>query len=601
VSATQTIAFDAVPDQLLGISPFQLSAKATSGLPITFLSTTPAICSNANGLVMLLTVGTCSMEAMQAGNSAYAAAPTATRNFTVSRAYGWATLTAANGSPFAAGTNPSAMVTGDFDGDGLLDIAVANQGSNNVTVLLGSQAGGFTAAIGSPFSVGAAPDAIAVADFNGDGVLDLAVANYNGNTVTVLIGNGSGGFTATANPIPVGRLPAGIAVGDFNDDGIPDLVTANLNSGTVSVLLGDGSGGFTVGSGNQVQAGLGPKGIAVGDFNGDGVQDIAISNEEYNEASVAILIGDGAGGFTATAMQTGGYLGYAASVGDFNRDGFPDLAVASYFGSVAVLLGGPATAFTTPSDSPFPVGSTPLGLVVGDFNGDGIPDLATANSGDGTVTVLLGDGKGGFAPAPGNPFLAGGHPAALAVADFNHDGVEDLAIANNLTGMPGTVTVLLGGQVGTTSVLTTNAASKVAAEQVVTLTLTVSNNGTAFGAPTGTATFFDGTMAIATATQIGSPYTFSGTLAPGSHLFSATYGGGSGRMPSSSNSIAIQSVSRCDANGDLKTDIADLQSVMNQAMGLSMAINDLHAGTAVNLVDVQIVINVLLNLGCSAS
>ena len=105
-------------------------------------------------------------------------------------------FTAATGSPFAVGTSPYLVVVGDFNGDGIQDLAMANGGSNNVTVLLGNGSGGFTAAAGSPFAVGSWPVSLAVGDFNGDGIQDLAIANFGGNNVTVLLGNGSGGFTA---------------------------------------------------------------------------------------------------------------------------------------------------------------------------------------------------------------------------------------------------------------------------------------------------------------------------------------------------------------------------------------------------------------------
>ncbi len=149
-------------------------------------------------------------------------------------------FTAASGSPFAVGSGPTGIAVGDFNGDGRADLAVSNAGGSSVTVLLGHVSGGFTAASGSPFAVGSGPGPIAVGDFNGDGNLDLAVTNIDSGTVTVLRGNGSGGFstTATGSPYAVGTDPKGIAAGDFNGDGILDLAVSSAGTGAVTILLG---------------------------------------------------------------------------------------------------------------------------------------------------------------------------------------------------------------------------------------------------------------------------------------------------------------------------------------------------------------------------
>ena len=173
-SASQTISFDAIPNQIFGASPFTITARASSGLPVSFVSTTTAVCKLASGLVMLLGVGTCSITSSQSGNANYGAAASVTRSFTVSS---WArpsgTLMAAAGGPFTVGTTPASVAVGDFNGDGFQDLAAANTGSNNVTVLLGNGLGGFTSADGSPFAVGGGPSFVVVGDFNGDGIQDL--------------------------------------------------------------------------------------------------------------------------------------------------------------------------------------------------------------------------------------------------------------------------------------------------------------------------------------------------------------------------------------------------------------------------------------------
>jgi hypothetical protein len=170
------------------------------------------------------------------------------------------------------------VTVGDFNGDGMLDLAVANPGSNNVSVLLGHGDGTFQAA--RNFAVGTAPVSLAVGDFNGDGLPDLAVANQNSSNVSVLLGMGDGSFQAAVS-FAAGRFPSSVAVGDFNGDGVPDLAVANAGSlqvgdGSVSVLLGNGDGTFQVAV--NFAAGRDPRSLAVCDFNGDGVLDLAVTN-----------------------------------------------------------------------------------------------------------------------------------------------------------------------------------------------------------------------------------------------------------------------------------------------------------------------------------
>ena len=186
------------------------------------------------------------------------------------------------------GTAPFAIVTGDFNGDGNLDLAVVNTRSNTVTILLVHGDGTFTAAA-NPASANN-PSAIAGGDFNGDGKLDLAVTNSVGNTVTILLGNGDGTLTAVASPA-TDQNPESIAVGDFNGDGILDLAVANRTGSDVTILLGKGDGTFTKGTTPAIP---GADTIAVGDFNGDGFADLAVGG-----SVTVILLGNGDGTFSA--------------------------------------------------------------------------------------------------------------------------------------------------------------------------------------------------------------------------------------------------------------------------------------------------------------
>ncbi len=347
-----------------------------------------------------------------------------------------AQFTAAPGSPFSVGTNPMSVAVGDFNADAKPDLAIVN-GDGTVTVLLGNGAGGFTAAPGSPFAAGPGPASVAVADFNGDGKPDLAIADYGGNNVTVLLGDGTGRFAAApSSPFPAGSQPYSVAVGDFNSDGKPDLAIANYNSNNVTVLLGDGTGGFAAAPGSPFPAGSQPYSVAVGDFNGDGKPDLAIANVASGD--VTVLLGSGTGGFTAapgSPFAVGSYP-ESVAVADFNNDGKLDLAVAgvglyqSTGLNVTVLLGDGTGGFTAVQSGPAATGSQPTALAVGDFNEDGLPDLAVINPGTSTVAVLLGNGTGGFTPATGSPLTAGTQPVSLAVGDFNVDGKPDLVSAN---------------------------------------------------------------------------------------------------------------------------------------------------------------------------
>jgi FG-GAP-like repeat len=442
----QTINFDAIPAQIFGISPFAIAAKASSGLAVGFVSTTPAVCRAVSVLLELLSTGTCSVTASQPGNAGYSAAPSVMRTFTVKQATPSNSFAVATGSPFAAGASPFSVAVGDFNRDGIQDLAVADEAGSQVTVLLGNGSGGFKPATGSPFAAGVNPFSVVTGDFNGDGIPDLAAADEGSSFVTVLLGNGTGGFTpATGSPFQVGSEPISLAVGDFNGDGIQDIVTVNRVDGTVTVLLGNGAGAFKAAA-SPYKVGASPYAVAVGDFNGDGIQDVAVP--DYDSGTLMVLLGTGAGAFKAAPGSpiTVGAGPQSVVVGDFNGDGIQDVAIAnSGDGTITVLLGTGTGGFSAAPGSPFPAGKTPISLATGDFNGDGIQDIVIADLGDSTVTVLWGNGSGRFTPAAGSPFTVGASPESVAVGDFNGDGVQDIVTANQVGG---NATVLLGRAAG---------------------------------------------------------------------------------------------------------------------------------------------------------
>jgi subtilase family serine protease len=356
----------------------------------------------------------------------------------------------------AAGNGPNSVAIGDFNGDGVPDLAVANWYGTTVTILLGNGDGTFTAAATSPEIP--SPTSVTVGDFNGDGKADLAVTCGNFNFVEIFLGNGDGTFTPKTT-IPTGEVPWRVAIADFNGDGIPDLAVVN-SSNTVTVLLGNGDGTFTLA--DNPEAGEGPDSIAVGDFNGDGKPDLAVTSSGQSTdnwaGAVTILLGNGDGTFTKGAVIPATVdPPEAVAAGDFNGDGKLDLAVTRWFSNtLTILLGNGDGTFTATASSPA-TGAGPDSIVVADFNGDGKPDLAVSNEGavfnvSSNVTVLLGNGDGTFSPAAVNP-PAGVYPESIASADFNGDGIPDIAVANYNYGDSGSVTALLTQvQLGTATI-----------------------------------------------------------------------------------------------------------------------------------------------------
>ena len=349
-----------------------------------------------------------------------------------------AQFSTAPGSPIAVGTGPGPIAVADFNGDGIADVAIVRFTSNDVAVLLGDGKGGFSPAPGSPFAKVGATDAMAIGDFNGDGNPDIALTDGTSKSVTVLVGDGKGGFSVDGNgPFAVGASPFSIAVGDFNGDGWEDMAVGNFVDNTVSVLLGDGRGGFTAAAGSPVSLGtLSPSALAVGDFNRDGKQDLAVGILSTNMP--VVLQGNGSGGFSLVSTPTLVGLGRVISiaVADFNGDGIPDLATAfaGHTGEVDVWLGDGSGKF--PTGTPFVVLATPYSIAATDVNGDGFQDLVFATEGP-LLRVYQGNGKGGFAEIQGSPIQVGSpinvdnNPGYSAVGDFNGDGKPDVAVTNS--------------------------------------------------------------------------------------------------------------------------------------------------------------------------
>jgi hypothetical protein len=309
-------------------------------------------------------------------------------------------------------------------------------------------------------SVGGDPDAIAVADINHDGNPDIVLANPESGTVTVLLGNGKGQFEkAPGSPFAAGHSPVDVGIGDFDGDGHPDLVIANHQAPYVTLLLGDGHGGFHPAphSPFPVDAKPHPHGVAVGHFCGpDKPLDAVI--DSWGSGEVELLLGDGKGNLgNGSRFPAGPGSDLPLQAADFNRDGIldivmPDTAIGRWnANTVSVLLGDGRCGFRAAPGSPFPGGAVPWSLAVGDINNDGVADLVllpyaaeVRDSRQVAATVLLGDGRGGFHPMAGSPFALPGcaNPRRVAVGNVFGDKLHDFAV----TCMNSTTLLLFGSR-----------------------------------------------------------------------------------------------------------------------------------------------------------
>lgn len=316
-----------------------------------------------------------------------------------------------------AAPGTSAVVAGDFNGDGKSDLALANAVGRSLSVLLGD---GFS--ILSPAGnlyLGWIPGSLAAADFNADGRSDLAVGSFDG--VRILLSDGSGSF-APGGSFAAGERPGPLTVADLNGDGRSDLIAVNQRSDSVSILLGDGSGGFAPATSFAV--GNYPCSVAVSDFNGDAAADLAV----LIDSGIDILPGDGLGSFGAPSYLSAASL-ESVIVGDFNGDGLSDLAGPDTgIDGVTIFLSTGTGAFASPIG--FALGGITSGhhVAVADFDGDGRSDMALGSHSSGTISIIMGSDTGSFRIAA--RLAAGWSPNVLSVGDFNGDAIIDLAALN---------------------------------------------------------------------------------------------------------------------------------------------------------------------------
>jgi PKD repeat protein len=346
---------------------------------------------------------------------------------------------------YPTGANPQAVAIGDLNGDGILDVVTANPIPRTLSVLLGNGDGTFGPH--SDYAAGGQANSVAIGDVNGDGKPDLAVTNYGEHTLSVFLGNGDGTFGTNTDYGMVGS-PQGIQMADLNADGKLDLVTANGSIDNVSVLLNNGNGTF----GPRTEFGTGnlPSALAIADVNGDGKPDLATGNSMLNGGptanTISVLLGNGNGTFGANTNYPTGNNPVSLAIGDLNGDGHPDLVAGNQVSAgpglwtVSVLLGNGTGSFGAKTD--YPTGRSPVAVVIGDLDIDGKVDIATAGMGAGpasAVSVLPGNGDGSFGTRTHYGVAQG--PVSLAMGELNGDGRPDLVTSNYQTS--GTVSVLI--------------------------------------------------------------------------------------------------------------------------------------------------------------
>jgi hypothetical protein len=331
---------------------------------------------------------------------------------------------------YEVGTEVHSITSADFDGDGILDIASANINAHSVSLLLGNLDGTFDLPdANNHFTTGLGPRWITHADLNNDGYMDLITANRWSppDGISVLINSGNDNTALQrfqpAVHYPTGTRSVAVVAADFNKDGLIDLATANIYSDDVSVLLGIGNGLFA--PAQNYPAGDGATSVVAADFNNDGNLDLATVNEYAN--SVSVLTGTGTGSFHPALSFATASRPFFLMTADFDLDGQFDLAISTYTSpNIFIHLGSGNGSFDAAQT--YFSGIGPGAIAPLDFNRDGLVDLAVVNSADNNVSLFSGEGDGTFSLF--RRISAGRIPASIVSHDFDRDGLIDLAVGN---------------------------------------------------------------------------------------------------------------------------------------------------------------------------
>ena len=469
-----------------------------------------------------------------------------------------------NATNYGSGGNyATSVAVADLNGDGYPDVVVANSCENasncsnggGVSVLLGYGDGTLQAPV-IYSSGGVAASSVTIGDVNGDGRLDIVVANEclsstscdNGG-VTVLLGNGDGTFQSGVS-YTAGYGPASVAIGDVNGDGRPDLVVANqyqcssCSTGGLSVLLGNGDGTFQAPA-TSSSGGVGATAVKIADLNGDGHPDLVVSNQyqctNCSNGEVSILLNKGNGTFQAPSKNSsGGYAALSIVVGDVNADGRPDVVVTNLCANPNVCVNGVVGVLLGNGDGTFQLKATyssagygASSVAIGDLDGDKVPDLVVDNTcrnanscAKGGVSVLAGNGDGTFRTPIS--YKSGGEDAtSVALADLNGSGKLDVITANycaSKTNCSGTVAVLANGSSAKTTTSLASSANPSLVNQSVTFKTTIVS---APGVPDGeVVTFSQGKTILGTGTTSSGTASLATTFSKaGTFTIKASYPG----------------------------------------------------------------------------
>ena len=376
-------------------------------------------------------------------------------------------FTQAQGSPITATSSILAFVPADLNNDGSLDLVVGNAYNGLLHVYLGNNTGQMISAPGSSIALNSGPIAVAAADFNSDGIIDLVTANYMSSHLTVLLGTGNGGFSpATTSVVITSALPYSVNAEDYNLDGKMDLITTSAGGNSLYLFIGMGNATFSLAAGFPKSAPGMAYDVVPGKFNTDNFPDYAFVN--HTAAQVHVQLGTGTGSFSPAPGSP-----YSTPPGprtirvkDLNADGYSDMVVCMSTGSaIHVLLGTSTGSFVVAPGSPINVGMPTFMSAINDFNLDGKEDLVVASQ-SGKVLLLQGAGNGSFS-ASNTTISLGSSPHPVCSADFNADsrpdfvfgdftGDEFYVFLNTSCNLSGSITTAfnLNGSVGFTAVAT---------------------------------------------------------------------------------------------------------------------------------------------------
>ncbi|HSS20331.1 MAG TPA: C25 family cysteine peptidase [Pyrinomonadaceae bacterium] len=491
------------------------------------------------------------------------------------------------------------VTTGDFNNDGKQDIVFARLVNNAIAIRLGDGAGNFSGTGGT--GVGQSPYGITVGDFNGDGKLDAATSNegpppFNNPTISWALGDGAGGLAA-ATTITAGFVnngPKDIRAADMNNDGKLDLVFVtgavppSGGNSQIGVAIGDGAGGFaaptytstTISNGNAY-------GMAVGDVNNDGNVDVAVAH--YIGSTLSVSLGNGTGGFTSTATYGSGSVATFVALGDVNNANGPDLIGTFGSGVTAPFANNGAGTFSALATLATPGAQS---VVIGDFNRDGKADLAVAEAGAVKQTsIWLGSGTGTFAAS--TVTSTGSSPVGSTLGDVNGDGYQDVLTANG-NGSTGLVTVRLGAcnpkitTTGTVANFGNVVVGATSSEQTYTVSGAALTNDITVTAPST-----DFQVSKTTGSGFASSITFtqSGGTVPTSTVFvrftPQSAGAKSGNITNASSGATTQNVA-VSGTGVGETDVA--------ISGGNLVITDTNGGTTNDTLTISLVgANVRIN------